>query len=381
MSTLPPISEMKRAYQRRDATYNGLFFVGVRTTGIFCRPSCPARSPHPRNVEYFATAAEALFAGYRPCKRCRPMAADNQPAWATSLLAQVDKDPSSRITETDLRAQGLDPATVRRHFLRHYGMTFQAYTRARRLSCAFTRIRNGSRLDDIVFQSGYESHSGFRDAFGKAFGCPPGDCQGRSSVFVAWITSPLGPLVAGATEEGVCLLEFSDRRMLEAQLEAVRKRFRLPVVPGTNQHLKRMRHELAAYFAGALRSFSVPLVYPGTPFQQRVWEQLLRVPYGQTRSYQELAAAVGNPAAVRAVGRTNGLNRIAILIPCHRIVNKNGDLGGYGGGLRRKQFLLNLEQGGRQNRSVVSELTAGVATSFNPEPAATVGSPSPLAPG
>ncbi len=343
MNTLPPIAEMERAYLGRDATYNGLFFVGVRTTGIFCRPSCPAR-PLPENVEYFPSAAEALFAGYRPCKRCRPMATDEQPEWATALLAEVENNPSARITESDLQARGIDPATVRRHFLRHYGMTFQAYTRARRLSSAFTSIRQGSPLDDTIFSSGYESHSGFREAFAKIFGCPPGDSCNRSSVFVAWLPSPLGPLVAGATDEGVCLLEFSDRRMLEAQFETVRKLFRLPLVPGTNRHLEQLRDELARYFTGALRSFSVPLVYPGTPFQQKVWEQLLRVPYGETRSYQELALAVGNPAAVRAVGRTNGLNRIAILIPCHRIVNKNGDLGGYGGGLRRKQYLLNLEQ-------------------------------------
>jgi AraC family transcriptional regulator of adaptative response/methylated-DNA-[protein]-cysteine methyltransferase len=337
---------MQRAYLNRDATYNGLFFIGVRTTGVFCRPSCPARSPDPENVEYFSTAAEALFAGYRPCKRCRPMAINDQPRWATSLLAEVERNPSARISEADLRARGIDPATVRRYFLRHYNMTFQAYNRARRLSIAFTRIRHGNSLDDTIFHSGYESHSGFREAFGKVFGCAPGDSRNRNCVFLSWLPSPLGPLVAGATEEGVCLLEFTDRRRLELQLQVVRKQFRLPVVPGTNGHLERLQEELACYFAGKLRSFSVPLVYPGSPFQRRVWEQLLLVPYGETRSYQDLASAVGNPAAVRAVGRANGMNRIAILIPCHRIVNKNGDLGGYGGGLRRKQYLLNLEQVG-----------------------------------
>jgi len=350
---------MERAYLSRDASYNGLFFLGVRTTGIFCRPVCPARSPHPKNVEYFPSAAEALFAGYRPCKRCRPMATDDQPAWASSLLAEVESNPAARITEADLRARGTDPATVRRHFLRHYGMTFQAYTRARRLSSALTSIRSGSSLDDTVFRSGYESHSGFREAFGKAFGCPPGDSGNQSCVRLAWLSSPLGPLVAGATDEGVCLLEFTDRRMLEAQFETVRKLFRQPVVPGSHEHLERLQEELAAYFAGQLRSFSVPLVYPGSPFQRQVWEQLLLLPYGETRSYQELAAAVGNPAAVRAVGRANGLNRIAILIPCHRIVNKNGDLGGYGGGLRRKQYLLNLEQVGRETGWVRQRDEAG----------------------
>src|SRR5262245_61472825 len=162
-NSLPPTAEMERAYLNRDASYDGVFFVGVRTTGIFCRPNCVARSPHPKNVEFFASASEALFAGYRPCKRCRPMAIANQPEWASALLADVEANPSRRFTEQDLRDRGIDPATVRRHFLRHYGMTFQAYTRARRLSGAFTSIRDGGALDDTIFESGYESHSGFRD--------------------------------------------------------------------------------------------------------------------------------------------------------------------------------------------------------------------------
>ena len=158
------------------------------------------------------------------------------------------------------------------------------------------------------------------------------------------MNSPLGPMIAGATDDGICLLEFTDRRMLEAQFDTVRRRFGGSTVIGWNEHLERLQDELTGYFAGSVRAFRVPLVYPGTPFQLRVWEKLLAVPYGETRSYQDLASAVGDPAAVRAVGRANGMNRIAILIPCHRIVNKNGDLGGYGGGLRRKQYLLNLEQ-------------------------------------
>jgi AraC family transcriptional regulator, regulatory protein of adaptative response / methylated-DNA-[protein]-cysteine methyltransferase len=347
-TTLPPTAELEKAYLNRDAAYDGIFFVGVRTTGVFCRPTCPARSPLPKNVEYFPSVAAALFAGYRPCKRCRPMATVNQPDWVASLMADVEGDPSARITDSDLRTRGVDPATVRRHFLRHYGMTFQAYTRARRLASAFTSIRNGDSLDGAAFNSGYESESGFRDAFGQTFGCTPGGSRDSRCLFLAWLPGPLGPLLAGATDEGVCLLEFTDRRMLEAQFETLRKLFRLPAVPGTNTHLERLQAELAGYFAGTIRKFSVPLIYPGTPFQQRVWEQLLRIPYGETRSYQELASAVGDAAAVRAVGRANGMNRIAILIPCHRVVNKNGDLGGYGGGLRRKQYLLSLEQVGME---------------------------------
>lgn len=341
---MPPIDEMEAARLRRDPAYDGIFFVCVRTTGIFCRPNCPARSPLAKNVEYFATAAEALFAGYRPCKRCRPMAIQNQPEWATALIADVEANPAARIKEGDLRGRGVDPATVRRHFLKHYGMTFQAYCRARRLAVAFTSIKSGAMVDDAVLDSGYDSHSGFRDAFLKTFGIAPGRSNGRDCVFVAWVPSPLGPLVAGATEEGICLLEFTDRRMLEAQFQTVRRHFKVPVVPGSHPHLEQLKRELAAYFEGKLQRFTVPLVFPGSPFQRRVWEELLKVPYGETRSYQDLAGAIGSVAAVRAVGRANGMNRIGIIIPCHRIVNKNGELGGYGGGLRRKQYLLDLER-------------------------------------
>src|SRR5262245_40484667 len=199
MNTMPPVVEMERAYLNGDATYNGLFFLGVRTTGIFCRPTCVARKPLPKNVEYFSTAQAALIAGYRPCKRCRPLESDDEPGWASELLAEVEENPSSRITESDLRARGIDPATVRRYFQRQYGMTFQAFTRARRLSSAFQQIRQGSTIDDAALESGYDSHSGFRDAFMRMFGDTPhtgpqGDC-----VFLSWIRSPLGPLVAGAT--------------------------------------------------------------------------------------------------------------------------------------------------------------------------------------
>jgi AraC family transcriptional regulator of adaptative response/methylated-DNA-[protein]-cysteine methyltransferase len=344
MSTLPPIAEMERAYLSRDAAYDGLFVLGVKTTGIFCRPTCPVRSPLPKNVEFFPSAAAAMFAGFRACKRCRPMEVANQPAWAAALLADVDRDPATRIREGDLRRRGVDPATVRRHFQRHYGMTFQAYSRARRLSNAFRSIRNGMPLDEAILTSGYESHSGFRDAFVQTLGCTPGASADRPCVLLSWMPTPLGPMIASATDEGICLLEFSDRRMLEAQFDTVGRWFKGPRVMGTNPHLERLRSELAGYFAGTLTSFTTPVVYPGTPFQQRVWKELLKVPYGQTRSYQDLATTLGDPAAVRAVGRANGMNRIAVLIPCHRIVNKNGDLGGYGGGLRRKQYLLDLER-------------------------------------
>jgi len=346
MNILPSAREMQRAYLNSDPTYDGIFFLAVRTTGVFCRPSCRARKPLPENVSYFATAREALFAGYRPCKRCRPLVTHGQmPDWLEPILATVEQAPGSRITDSDLRARGLDAARVRRYFLKHYGMTFQAYCRARRLGASLQQIRRGAKLDDVALDHGYESQSGFREAFGRAFGRPPGRSDSSDCVLLSWLDSPLGPLIAGATSEGICLLEFTDRRMLEAQMVKLRQCFRCALLPGQNEHLGRLESELKSYFAGDLQQFGVPLVYPGSPFQRRVWDALRRIPYGETCSYEELARRIGAPNAQRAVGRTNGLNRIAIVIPCHRVVNKDGKLGGYGGGLWRKQSLLNLEQG------------------------------------
>jgi AraC family transcriptional regulator of adaptative response/methylated-DNA-[protein]-cysteine methyltransferase len=336
---------MEAAYQRRDASYDGVFYLGVRTTGIFCRPSCPARKPLARNVEYFGSVKDALFAGYRPCKRCRPLEVPGaEPEWVTRLIARLELDPERRIRDRDLRGMGVDPERARRYFQQRYGMTFHAFARGCRLRRAFQQLRQGVRLDEVAMSHGFESHSGFRDAFGRLVGRAPGRSRALELVTVSWLQSPLGPLVAGVTDRGVCLLEFSDRRMLEAQFESLRQRLG-PVLPGPHPLLEQLRSELAEYFGGSRREFMVPLVYPGTPFQVRVWEALRGIPYGETYSYEKLAWSVGTPRAQRAVGHANGQNRLAILIPCHRVVNKDGKLGGYGGGLWRKQMLLDLERG------------------------------------
>ena len=346
MQTLPSRAVMERAYQHSDVTYDGVFYLGVRTTGIFCKPSCGARKPLPKNVEYFATTKEALFAGYRPCKRCDPMsAAGTPPVWVGELLALVDRAPDARVRDGDIRKKGIDPARARRYFQKNYGMTFQAYSRGRRLGKAFEQIRLGKRLDDVTLGHGYESHSGFREAFAKTFGNPPGKAHRTECLLVTWVESPLGPLIAGATDNHLVLLEFTDRRMLDAQFMTLRRAFKRPIVPGTNAVLQQLTNELALYFRGALKRFTVPLAYPGSPFQQKVWDALRRIPYGTTISYEELAERAGTPHAQRAAGSANGKNRLAIVIPCHRVVNKSGKLGGYGGGLWRKQRLLEIEQG------------------------------------
>ncbi len=349
-NVLPSIAEMHRAFRESDPSYDGVFFSGVKTTSIFCRPSCPARKPLPENIEFFGSAREALFAGYRPCKRCRPLDPIGQPPqWMRELLTKIDAAPTERMTASDLCALGVDPARARRHFLKQYGLTFHEYCRSRRLGHALEQIRRGADLDEVALDHAYESNSGFRTAFAHLFGKPPGRGREAECIVAAWIETPFGPMIAGATADGICLLEFTDRRMLESQLAALRRRLARAVVPGRNPHIDRLKHELGEYFEGERTDFSVPLIYPGTPFQCRVWKDLLRIPYGQTRSYEELAQAIGSPQAVRAVGRANGQNRIAILIPCHRVVNKSGELGGYGGGVWRKQRLLELEGGGKMS--------------------------------
>src|ERR1035437_1060982 len=201
MQVLPPVNEMQRAFLASDASYNGVFYTAVRTTGIFCLPACPARKPLPENVEFFATVKDALFAGYRACKRCRPTESV-APGWARELLARLDASTDVRIRQAELRAMGLDPGRVRRQFLRDYGMTFQAYCRARRLGKAFESIRGGKALDETVFDSGFDSHSGFRSAFARVFGAPPGQVRGGDCIRLCWVPTPMGPMVAGAADAG-----------------------------------------------------------------------------------------------------------------------------------------------------------------------------------
>jgi len=348
MTSLPSSDTMYRALSERDGSFDGVFFAGIRTTGIFCRPTCSAKKPLRENVEFYQTVRDALVAGYRPCLRCRPMELDGAtPAWIEKLILEVEKNPSRRWKDSDLRAEDLDPARVRRWFLRHHGLTFQAYQRARRLGLALGRIRQGEKWEGVGYTHGFESASGFHDAFSRTFEIKPNQVTDMAPVVLSRVLTPLGPMIGGATSEGVCLLEFADRRMLETQLERVKRWFGTAAVPGSNAHLDRLKIELDSYFTGTLREFTVPLLLRGTDFQVAAWNQLRKIPYGQTISYEDQANAMGRPGAQRAVGKANGDNRIAIVIPCHRVVRRNGDLCGYGGGLWRKKFLLDLERGQR----------------------------------
>jgi len=336
---------MYRALVERDSHYDGVFTVAVRTTGIFCRPTCPARKPQKENVEYFRSVGDALAAGYRPCKRCRPLEPrGGTPVWLSAILAEVERDPACRWKDADIRAAGVDPARVRRWFQEHHGMTFHAYQRSRRLGMALGQMRNGADQTGAAYDHGYESLSGFREAFERLFGGTPGKKKSAAQAVVTRYLTPLGPMLAAATDDGVCLLEFHDRRMLETQIKRLRQRLQCEISPGTHPHLEALKDEVTQYFAGQLEGFTVPLVLAGTEFQEAVWNRLLEIPYGETLSYERMARDIGRPGAQRAVGRANGDNRIAIVVPCHRVIRSDGTLCGYGGGLWRKQHLLDLER-------------------------------------
>jgi AraC family transcriptional regulator of adaptative response/methylated-DNA-[protein]-cysteine methyltransferase len=344
MLELPSPERMFRAVCRRDPAFDGVFVTGVRTTGIFCRPSCPARKPDRRNVEFFPSAQQALLAGYRACLRCRPLERPGEtPDWLRPLLATVERTPGARWRDADLRRLDLDPVRVRRWFLRHHGITFQAFQRARRVGLALGKLHAGTAVAPSALDAGYESLSGFYAAFRRLVGATPARGRDTAVLHLHRFATPLGPMLAAATARGLCLLEFVDRRMLETQLRRIARRLRCVPVPGQSPILAQAERELAAYFAGTLRRFTTPLDPQGSPFQLRVWRALREIPYGRTRSYTEQAQHLGQPAAVRAVARADGDNAIAILVPCHRVVGSDGSLTGYGGGLWRKQRLLELE--------------------------------------
>ena len=333
-----------KALLNKDPEYEGLFFAGIKTTGIFCRPTCRARKPKRENVVFFHTAREAMADGYRPCKICRPLEyADETIGEIKTLLRDIESRPATKITDYDLTRRGIEPNRVRRWFIKNHGMTFHAYQRMFRINNALINIKNGNKVIEAAFDSGYESLSGFQHTFKKTTSQNPSESKNRNILSFDRFSTPLGPMIVIGSDEGIYLLEFTDRRMLETELKQLQKKFKSVILPGINKHINELKKQLTEYFEGNRKHFDVPLKTFGTEFQRKAWDALLKIPYGKTRSYKKQAEIIGHPKAVRAVGTANGCNRIAILIPCHRVIGKNGRLTGYGGGLWRKQWLLNHE--------------------------------------
>lgn len=340
-------SEYYQALIDKKTEYEGVFFVGVKTTGVFCRPTCPARKPKFEHCEFFETAQQALLASFRPCKRCRPLSHPNHASKLIQILVEaVEENPEKRWKDRDFRELSVDASTARRQFKKRFGMTFVEYARARRMGLAMKQIRAGEAVIEAQFSTGYESGSGFRDAFSRIMGAAPTKLGQNTILKASWLDTPLGPMITIADEHALYLLEFVDRRGLEREVERLRKKIKSAIIPGRTKPIESIENELKEYFEGTLTEFKTPLIFLGSSFQKSVWEELKKIPSGETRSYSQIATGIGQPTAFRAVANANGANQFAIIIPCHRVINTNGELGGYGGGLTRKKWLINHEKQG-----------------------------------
>ncbi|GGX49999.1 6-O-methylguanine DNA methyltransferase [Tateyamaria omphalii] len=342
---LPDHDTLYRALINRDAAFDGRAYVCVSSTGVFCRLTCPARKPKPENCSFFGTVGECIEAGYRACKRCHPLApmAMADPAIA-SLLAALDERPDYRWRESDVEKLGFDLSTVRRSFKRQFGMTFLEMARQRRLRDGFETMAQGGAVIEGQLDAGFESASAFRTAFSNLVGKAPGTLSRKPLLFADWITTPLGDMISITSQSQLHLLEFFDRKALHGEIAKLDTFAKGKIGIGRTNLSDQIREELAAFFAGTSDAFKTPVALRGSEFTKQVWDALREIPAGQIRSYSDIARRIGRPAAVRAVARANGANQIALVIPCHRVIGVDGSLTGYGGGLWRKQKLLEIER-------------------------------------
>jgi AraC family transcriptional regulator of adaptative response/methylated-DNA-[protein]-cysteine methyltransferase len=331
------------AVMARDRSADGRFVTGVLTTGIYCRPSCAARHPRRENVRFFATGAEAAEAGLRPCLRCKPDEVTRDAAAVEKALAMIEGAEEPLPLDVLAQAVGYSPYHFHRVFKRALGVTPADYARGKRAKAMTDGLERNERVTDVIYEAGYSGPARFyADAKGRLGMTPTAWRGGGRGETIRWATAEtnLGTMLLAATERGICRLSFDEgegdlrARFPEAQIEA-----------GGEAMADLLERTVAAVNAPE-RPHDLPLDVRGTAFQQAVWRELMRIPPGETRSYAQIAAAVGHPAAVRAAGSANGANHVAILIPCHRVIRGDGTLGGYAYGLERKRQLLKREGAG-----------------------------------
>lgn len=324
----------------KDRRFDGAFVTGVHSTGIYCRPSCPARAPHRKNVRFYRTPEEAATAGLRPCKRCSPNTQSAEEACVLAAIAAI-RDRGAMTLDELADLTGYTATHFQRLFKRTTGLSPAAYARALREQRVHEALTSGQRVTDALTTAGYCGPEQFYAETKGRLGMKPSDwSRGGAGRVIHWAVLPtsLGPMLVAATEVGVCCLAFGEG---EADLRA---RFpRAELAPAGEDFRALFAQVVQAVEQPGPGSAAIPLDVHGTAFQQRVWEELRRIPHGETRSYGELAAALGNPKASRAVGGANGANNIAVLIPCHRVIAADGTLGGYAYGLAIKAELLKRE--------------------------------------
>ena len=358
--------ERWEAVTRRDPLADGAFFYGVKTTGVFCRPSCASRQPRRENVAFFADAAAARAAGFRDCKRCQPGGLPRELEIVKRACAALDADPQQRLTLAQLSdAVHLSPFHLQRIFKRVVGVSPREYQAARRGAALRDALRSGADVTRATLDAGFNSPSRMYDSAPAELGMAPSDYRRKGAgltVRYASAPTPLGFVLVAATEKGICKIGFGDDAAL--LVDELRGEFANAGLVEDGHRLAPFIAQIDAYLRGTRQQFDLPLDVAATAFRQRVWQALRGIPYGETRSYTEIAEAVGAPRAVRAVASACATNPVALAIPCHRVVQKGGALAGYRWGLPRKAALLENEA--RHAHPVSADETSSPETTSDP---------------
>jgi AraC family transcriptional regulator of adaptative response/methylated-DNA-[protein]-cysteine methyltransferase len=339
------------ALQHRDRSFDGKFFFGVLTTGVFCRPSCACRPPLRKNVRFFLNAADAERAGLRPCLRCRPLALETISAERIKTVCDYIRSNLHlplQLNDLSDRA-GLSPAHFQRTFKTVVGVTPRQFVEACRLETLKDQLRDGPSVTDAIYEAGFGSSSRVYERVDTRLGMTPAQYRsGGKDIGISWVAidSTVGRMMIGATDRGLCFVQFGDRD--EDLLEMLRSEY-----PAA--HLEPMREPFPAEFknwmtalqnhlSGQQPRLDLPLDLRATAFQMKVWQYLQSIPYGSVQSYAEVAVGLGQPKAARAVARACAANRVALVIPCHRVIRGTGELGGYRWGITRKRVLIDKER-------------------------------------
>ena len=328
------------AFTARNRAFDGMFVGAVKTTGIYCKPSCPARHPLPHNVEYFADGEGARAAGYRACLRCKPDEIGRDREAVAKAIRLIERAEDLPLLDELAAAVGYAPHHFHRLFKRDTGVTPAAYARALRAKRTETMLTKADTVTAALYEAGYQSPSRFYAAAPDRLGMTPSAWKrGGAGVTIRYavVDTVLGKMLLAATAKGICRLSFDED---ESEL---RRRFPNALIEAGGDAMADLVEGAVAACADPAHMPDLPLDVAGTAFQQAVWDELRRIPPGETRSYAAIAAAVGKPAAVRATGSANGANNVAVLIPCHRVIRTDGSLGGYAYGLERKEELLRRE--------------------------------------
>ena len=354
-STMMPVPQEKwwEAVLARDANQDGQFFFAVSTTGVYCRPSCPAKRPRRENVAFYRRPEDAEKAGYRACLRCKPKSASGNPQTATvkEMCRYIEQHLDEPVTlERLAKVFGQSPFHLQRTFKKTLGITPRAYADSCRMGLLKRNLQAGRSVTHALYDAGYSSSSRLYERTASQLGMTPD--KYRRGAIAATIrytctNSPLGRMLVAATDKGICAIQFADTD--DELTEGLKREFPFAVRKREDAAMRSWTNTVLRQISGHKTNRSLPLDIQATAFQRRVWDHLQSLPFGTTQSYGEVAKAIGRPTAARAVARACASNRIAVAIPCHRVVREDGEMGGYRWGVERKKALLQMEQQGSQN--------------------------------